>query len=208
MGWRSSVLIVILVFGILFSLLYSARFVEKQQPEVLTPPKLSEYEALDIVVSDLKARMGEHYGGLSIYNTNEGFMSYEEIQLIGSGKILNATISEEFYRRNIELNEPLRFRLFYMHPNGTQFNIDSANHTILTACHYSEEECSPSQFYADYAIARSVYLFDVLVRASDGQSIGEAYVVDANTGEIVFSFISKKPDGLAQEWVNKYYERQ
>ena len=202
---NSSVAVVILIFGMLFSLLYFSGIAASPQAQDVSPkPRITSIDAINVMKSDLEERLGGHYADLGIYNTNEGFLGYNEIKIIEGGENLNSPMSLDFQQRGIDPGTPLKFRLFYVHPNGTITDIDSSTYTVTRQCS-PPDDCVPSTEYASHAVGRLVYAFDILWHAKDGAQSGEFYMIDANTGEIVFSFISEKPEGHPSSIIEKYY---
>lgn len=92
-------------------ILYFAVFSPRPESEIITDPRITQEEAIDIVSNDLR-------------NRYPGFEDSDLI-LFASGKPQSV---KEFLQSGSQLP------LIYYHPNGTQFRIDSDTHTIKSSC--------------------------------------------------------------------------
>lgn len=74
MGWRSSVLIVVLAFGILFSFMYasSLHYTQPHDPRLIyTNPMITQLQAIEIIEQDLGKQVlgfSEAYAHFYYYN--------------------------------------------------------------------------------------------------------------------------------------------
>jgi hypothetical protein len=159
MGWRSSFLIVILVFGILFSMLY---FTVIETTRVTTPakPKISQEQALETVEKDLKLR------GLNEVNE---IIAYED----GDFESRKYVPYSEFK------NSKLRLPLVVSHI-GSDMSIKivtyDENSSITESC--SESKDALVCIVGCFSEGKLFWIVDIF---------SEYYAVNAMNGDILFS---------------------
>lgn len=160
MGRRSSALIVVLVFAVLFSLLYGAA---TYTPDVVPQPRITQEQAIEMVRQDLEANgLGPIRGIMAFRDIddfeNRGYISYSEFQ-----------------------DGEYRVPLAYSNAGGSAVTIWSedsfgGDDGIVQDC-----STSPDAFVCIVSCFSEGQLFWIIDMSS------EYYAVDAVSGEIIFS---------------------
>lgn len=217
-GWRSSILIVTLVFAILFSNIYFASLFNSTKvyilPSAVTAmlePKVLPIDALKIVGSNLSRKLGaDGYSDFGTY-TPYGFYKLSEIENYtekygGALKRTVVLLKDDITVQNVTLHKydvaSLQLILFFQHPNGTMYIVDNYNGLIMDTCLQKEiqSDCfNPDKFYSDKAIGKLTYFLDIVIYYSQSaqnnttntnHAKGGYYLIDAKSGEILYSYIA------------------
>jgi len=202
MGWRSSVLIAVLILGVLFSSLYKSAQVSmaSHTPNFIpTEPKISQLQAIEIAEQHLRKQspnLEEAWLYFSFYNfTSERFSEavdpdyVDYIRSVASGGWKFSNIKEH--------PELLQLPIFFVHANGTQYVINGTSHSIIGS--YAPEptcrNCGLLGFSAiqNAAKDRLVYKFEVSgwkpYNSKQTPIPFSAYVIDAESGNIIWNSI-------------------
>lgn len=200
-GRISVVLIFLFVLGAMFSLLYLGNTLAQpiyNHTTIPTDPKISQVEALRIIESHLESRVPD------LKETRLLFMWYNfSRQEYQSNQEYNAYIkglgpypwSFDHIRENPELLQiPLRF----VHGNGTVYDIDQSAKSFEKICDEPSRIC-PMGLHGLSANDRLVYNLDVMWEPSTEElpRTDGYFIIDAETGEIVFNDILRVRDGKA-----------
>jgi len=190
-GWRSGILIVVLVFAILFSFMYQSFQLDNRvahDPNAIpTKAKISQEQAIDIVEREYRkwvpdyqeAYLHFHYYNYSrtlAMNGDEDYQKY--LRSLGAGWKLSHV------KANPEL---LSLPLIFVHANGTYYFIDAKTNEFEKVCDKPSVECPALGTKAGEASRdRLVYEVGAIVEGEDGFNPDIHYVIDAETGTIVF----------------------
>lgn len=172
MAVRSSLAVLLLAFGALFSLLYYAEAVDANI--ILTRPRITEEQATAIIDETLKSRLA-NYTGFGVFM---GGMDYRDYH--------------EFHARGAHV--PLTF----MHRNSTLLYVNSTTYEVYGKCtNTALILCARTPAYADETRGRLAYDFYIVTRTSGGNCDGsDFFVIDAMNGAVLFSFITEHPEVL------------
>lgn len=187
MGYRGIVLIVILVFGILFSFFYASSFLNyriKHSPDAIPiSPTVSQEQILAIVEGDYRKKVPgflEAYLHFHYYNYSQGQEDDEEYQ-----RFLR-TIMPGWKLSEIKDNPSLlNLSLVFVHANGSIYRINSQSDTFEKVCDQPSIDCILGR-YAELARDRLVYEVGAIVEGANGYDSDVHYIVDAETGRIVY----------------------
>ena len=189
MGWRSSLLIIILVLTVLSSVLYASQITFKAPRSLQEPihPRISEIQALEIVLADGQ-RAHPHVGDLAVFFNQYNFSSSDYQKQPEKYRGYQYSLVNDV-RKHPEL---LHLIAIYLHPNGTRYivNPDTGAFTkyddtlgFLSRYCLQSEYCDRSTYNAFFN--RVVYLVDAGTIPDVGFSSSLTWV-DANTGQIVW----------------------
>jgi hypothetical protein len=139
-------------------------------------PKISQASALQILVRDLMEKIpANEFQGVSIskpYNTSQP-------------NLPEYVLSSDYLKLGGKLT------LVYYHRNGTLYYIDSVSHQITSKCIEANSSCGVIFFFhqdiVNVAKGRLMYILDI----SCSWCFSPGYVIDANTGQVIFSDIRK-----------------
>lgn len=194
MAGRSTILIWILVFGMLFSMFYYATATSSDRishdPNVIpTKPKLSQLQALEIAENHLKSGLPKVQDiRLDFQSYNFTIQSHEAdpkfTRCIDRNPVLCWSISKAK-----EHPELLSMSLFFIHSNGQEFSVYPADNTFEKICEEPSFNCHLPPVAANAARDRLVYRV-IITLIEPSVPFNEAlYLVDAETGDIVWNFI-------------------
>lgn len=177
MGLRSFVLVVVLVFGVMFSALYyaSSRLSSQQQTNIIpTVPKVSEQQAIQIAENDLKKH-----------------------PIQGLARNCVCAVVPVFVDKYIPVSEfqsnKAHLPLEYYHPNGTFYEINSTSTYYTIMGKHSLNDDIKSGYYQQYNGKFGVYLelgkgrLYWILDGGDNNGIPFLYDIDAINGEILDS---------------------
>lgn len=192
MAWRSSILMVILVFVVLFSVLYLSLLTGKPVRSLKEPihPRISQIQALDIVLADAK-RLDARVSDLRLFVNQYNFSSsdFEEHPEHYKGSVYRYSFVNDI-RKHPEL---LHLRTMYLHPNGTIYIVEPNLGKVIQYKDTSEfligycltgNSCNRSIYNAFFN--RLVYFVDAGTSPVDVFNYLTGAWVDADTGEIVW----------------------
>ena len=197
MGWRSSILIVALVFGILFSVLYvSAQSAPQRQPNVIPiEPRISQLKAIEITEQNLQKQILNLDGAwLDFYQYNfsltrfqAGFDDPEYENFIRSVN-RNGGWTFPHVKEHPEL---LQLPLYFVHANGTQYEITNSTYKMRCIKAPDISRCPLFLPAAEAAKGKLVYRIESRWHpASTVLPIGGGYhIIDAETGKLVWNSI-------------------
>lgn len=187
MGYHSILFIVISVFTILFSLMYASSLLNYRIPHepntIPTSPILSQAQALAIVETEYRKNVPgfkEAYLHLQYYNYSKERAQDEEYQ----NYLLTLTPG---WRLSVVKENPslLSLTVVFVHANGTIYSIDPQSRTFEKVCEKPSIDC-PFGNAARTARDRLVYEVGAIVEGSDGYDSDVHYIIDAETGSIVY----------------------
>lgn|GEM_PF-1658569 len=190
MGWRSSVLLSILTFAILFSFLYAsyqANYTQPHNPEVIpTEPKISQAQAIDIIEMEYRRIVPDYqeaYLHVHYYNFSRELEEDEEYQ-----QYLRS-IAPGWELSDVKTNpELLSLTLVFVHANGTMYMADEAKDDdgkFEKICDQPSLNC-PLGSFGESARDRLVYEVGAIV--DDGGYDPDIHlIIDAETGKVVSS---------------------
>lgn len=198
----------------MFTALYSSssQSTPRHPPNVIpTEPKISQLQVIETVEQHLKSEVPNLEQArlyFFLYNfTDERYSSDPEYANY-IGRVALQGWSFSHVKENPEL---LNLPLFFVHANGTQYQINSTDGTYQVRC---LEAPDPSNCafpkYAEYALKdRLVYRTESIWHPpaiiSSSYSTTEGYhVVDAETGELVWSTIDSQRNRLPSPEVDIY----
>lgn len=189
MGWRSSVLLVILSFAILFSFMYSSyqlNYAPPHDPNVIpAEPKIMQAQALAIVESEFRKNVPsyrEAYLHFQYYNfSRENYENDEEYQSYLRSLVPGWKLSE--IKANPSL---LSLTLAFVHANGTTYSIDPQTRTFEKVCDQPSMDCVLGKHAGEVAKDRLVYEVGAIVEGSDGYNSDVHYIFDAETGRVIY----------------------
>jgi plastocyanin len=193
-GWRSSVLMIILIFSVMLSLLYIATLVARApHEEIPSKPKVSQIQALEIALNEAKRHEPETTDILlyfPFYNFSRAdFDSCIEQCYRGYDWSL-----VEHIRQN---PEQLQLPLYYFHANGTKYSVssDDGSHTpnigfMPRYCFTDDagERCSITLYHS--LVDRLVYGLDIAILPS---GVPMPMLIDAETGEVAWNSENRLP---------------
>jgi hypothetical protein len=168
-GSKSSIVVFILGMSVMLILLSVSQY-SAQHPSISTVPSASEAQAVKAVQDDLQSREAD-FKNPTIYVSDVGYMTFQELQAKG-----------------------YHLPLVYSHPNGTLFFINSTTHEISSKCTPSEQNpnCSWSKLFAEKTAAKLAYGVDIYWFNQKGIATSDYYLVEAKSGDVLFSFIKSK----------------
>jgi plastocyanin len=196
-GYHSSVLIVIFVFGVLFSALYvsSQLAIPRHSPNIIsTEPKISQLQVIETVEQHLRSRIPD-LETLRLY-----FFLYNYTNDRNSDAPVGGW-SFSSVKQNPEL---LNLPLFFVHANGTQYQINSTDGSYQVRCLKAPDinNCAFPKS-TEYAVKdRLVYRTESIwyppanISSSYYSPIEGYHIVDAETGELVWNSIDYYKDKL------------
>ena len=215
MGWRSTLLILILVF-VLFSALYASTEQTKRIPylpnNIPTQPKISQLEAIQIVEHHLKKEIPE-LNQVRLYFTLYNFSSQRWQNNPEYQKYISTAARGGWsYSHVKEKPELLQLPLFFVHANGTQYQVSQTDNTYKVLCLQAPDiaNCSFPAFAADAIRGKLVYRIESIwqpsVVAFPSLSISSGYhIIDAETGQLLWNTINwEKSRNLIPKGVNFY----
>lgn len=184
---HSSVLIIILVFAVFFSFVYASEVLYTyghQANIVLTKPKISQLQALQIASQDLKTKvpnMQEFGLWFSFYNVSAS----------NNQEYLRHSLNGSYWPFSyIHANpEPLQLHLYFVSANGTIYIINSTNGEIIRSCNPdTTQTCSFTGYDKSPAFPRDrlLYSFEIAALSSTNYP-SNIYLVDAETGQIIWN---------------------
>jgi len=195
MGWHSSLLIIIMAFGVLFSVIYISTLTVKPMRSLMEPihPNITQIQALDIVFEDAR-RTHPEVKDLRVYFSQYNFSYADYEQHPENYRGYQYSLIDNV-RNHPEL---LDLHLAYLHPNGTKYIVDPISGRL--------ENNDTSWFLPGYCLVgntcdrviynafsgRLVYLVDAAPTPDDFSSIVGAWV-DADNGQVV--------------WGNEHYQQ-
>lgn len=146
---------------------------------IMTAPKVSEEQAVNIVGDRLQEKMAG-FKDFSIYVSSKGYMFYGDLKAEGAS-----------------------VPLVFVHQNGTMFFVNGATKEIIRSCANTEEQvCGYSASFVNETKGKLVYVLDISISSTkDGCSLPDIFIVNAVDGEIVFSFIDEQPDSLPKQCI-------
>jgi hypothetical protein len=184
LGWRSSVLIVILVFGILFSLLSVADLYRPAKQDIPNKPAISQVQAFESVKRYLQANASKFQGILMQVDSNQDDHDFTELLISDS----------DFVRQGRHLP------LYYYHRNMTVYQLDADSQTgeykIAWDCDGNENiYCFHSADDRDWAPIMGKLMYEVggmqfLYKTRDADKSTyrwELFLVDAANGDVVYT---------------------
>ena len=195
MASRSSILIVILVFVVLFSVLYLSLLTGKPVRSLKEPirPKISQIQALDIVLADAK-RLDARVNDLRLFVNQYNFSSsdFEEHPEHYKGSAYRYSFVNDV-RKHPEL---LHLQTMYLHPNGTRYLVDPINGSFIqyndptgTLSRYCLNGSSCDRSTYNTFANKLIYFVDAGTSPVDVFNYLSGAWVDADTGEIVWGNI-------------------
>jgi hypothetical protein len=195
---RSSVLVMILGMGVLFSMLYASFAIQSgngkvaHDPHVIpTQPKISQLQAIDTIEKHIRSNV-RGVEKISLYFGSYNFSRTGYNQNMSGGQLTNLGWNLEYVKLHPEL---LSLPLAFVHANGTVYGVNATNHSYIRACHITQfppyEGCPMGEIAAYAARDRLVYHIKTNWSPSlpqDPFTEGH-HIVDAETGEIVWNDI-------------------
>lgn len=198
MSGSSTALIIVLVFGVLFAMLLTSALVSVQRhaPNLIpTEPRISQLQAIETVEQDLREEV-DGFKEVNLYHYQYNFSAsrYES----GDSKYLDYILSIaheggwslSHIKKNPEL---LQLPLFFIHANGTQYQVNSTDHTFQLRCLKAPDldSCAMPLQFANAARDRLIFLIETKWEPSTKEvSYNEGYhAIDAETGELVVNSI-------------------
>lgn len=200
-GRRSSILVLILTFGALFSMFYlvfvtsNARI--SHDPSIIpTEPKISQLRALEIAekhlqskiptVEDIRLDFVSYNFSKQRYETDVEYANYVNENLAHGWPISQVK----------ERPELLNMGLFFVHSHGAVFSIDSEHNTFEKACEKPSVNCFLPSIAADAAQDHLIYRI-ILTWQKPSTPPNEAlYLVDGETGTVVWNFLDFESNRL------------
>jgi hypothetical protein len=180
-GYRSSVLIVILVFGILFSMLYFAKPTDSNN--IPTTPRISNAQAVGAVEDYLNERV-RRFETISLY--------YGEST--PDGKTI---VQPKYYLASEFLDNGYDLWVRYYHPNSTLFYLKADEQTgdyiIVGKCNDAQENpcIPPNPEIRSLLSGHLVYLLDTawIYREENDEhtDLPDGFYVDAISGKVLYS---------------------
>lgn len=202
MGYQSTLFIVIIVFAILFSLMYASSLINYRVPHepntIPTSPIVSQAQALAIVEGEYRKNMRsfhEAYLHFNYYNHSKERAQDEEYQTYLLSLAPGWKLSE--VKANPLL---LSLTLAFVHANGTIYFIDQPERTFEKVCDKPSIDC-PFGNAAETARDRLVYEVGAIVEESDGYDSDVHYIIDAETGRIVYHTPYFNPSSLPHRFI-------
>lgn len=187
MGYQSTMLIVILVFMVLFSLIYASSLlnyrISHDSNMIPTLPLLSQIQTLTVIENEFRRNVPsyqEAYLHFQYYNYSKGKEQDEEYQRYLPSLIRTWKLSE--IKENPGL---LNLNLFFVHANNTIYSINAQNRTYEKVCDKPSIDC-PLGRAGEIANDRLVYEVGAIVEGSNGYHSDVHYIIDAETGSIVY----------------------
>jgi hypothetical protein len=199
-GERATALIIIaLAFGVLFSALYaSAQLYAPRHPpnQIPTEPKISQLQAIETVEQHLAREITNFKEArLYFYQYNFSDSLYESGDSDYSDYI-HSINREGGWSFSLVKNNPelLQLPLFFVHANGTQYQINSTDHSFQMRCLKAPDPtyCGLSSVYAANAARdRLVYRTETRWQPStvDVPYNEGFHLIDAETGELVWNSV-------------------
>jgi len=173
--------------------------VHHERNAIPTSPILSQAQALAIVESDYRKNVPGYHEAYLHYNyynfsrekyEDENYQSY--LRSLGPG----------WSPSKINVDPSLlNLTLVFVHANGTIYSIDPQAHTFEKICNKPSADCVLGRA-AEYARDRLVYEVGAFVVGSDGYDSDIHYIVDAETGKIVYHIPYFYPIPLPYRLVN------
>ena len=198
MAGRSSILVIVLAFGVLGSMLYVSSFqtsnnrIAHDWKVIPTEPKISQLQAVETVEKHIHSKVqGVQQIGLfySFYNSSNGISDFRNSN---NAELTNLGWNFEYVKAH---PEPLNLLLAFIHANGTIYGINATNHSYLKACDLSSSLssylCPMDRNGANAARDRLVYSIEVNWSPPIAQEPYHEghYLIDAETGKIVWDNI-------------------
>ena len=194
MGLRSATLVVILVFGVLFSMLYVSLEQQRQQariqhlPNVIpTEPKLTQMQVVEVIEREYGEQVPEFmeaYLHFNYYNYSQELQQDEQYQ-----RYLRS-VSPGWQLSYVKAKpDLLSLPLVFVHANGTVYSIDSKNNQDFEKiCEQPSRDCIIGLNGGEAARDRLVYEVGAIVEGDDDGDGGDIHlVIDAETGKVVYS---------------------
>lgn len=206
MATRSNSLVFAVGIGAMFSILYLAFLLAPPShahfDKIPTEPKISQIQAVKTSEKHLLTRMPEVSDvrlGLQLYNFSApGF----ESDPVYTEYLMN------HYRNGwpllqVEQNpELLGLTLFFVHANGTLYHVDPAGNSFEKSCEKPAHFCPLSVPATNAARDRLVYRV-VLTWSNSSIPLNESlYLVDAETGDIVWNYVDFEMNRLPSPNLN------
>ncbi|GEM_PF-2858519 len=182
----SSILVVVLVFAVLFSMLYASNIIMQIQSNTIpTKPRISQLQVIQIVEHDLQDRYDlTNSSAIRMYFSMYNFTDYGGYTFVAC----KDKCPESYYASFADAKanpKLLTIPLYYIHPNGTEYFIstirnDPKNGTPRFMCSHPDIHCIGDPEAVKAVTGKLVYRLELL-RPFTGY-----YYVDANTGEILY----------------------